>query len=342
MALWGNNDNITHKAAGTVTLTYNTGAVVGSGTSFGVTGFAQEGDIIRFGYRGEDGVYFGDAVIKTITNATNLTIGSTAGLSGVAIAGTTFYISQLPKSTVLDHTYSNKHDTAASYQQFRVREALEDAAINTKDLGIDATDLGVNDAVENGGTDLIITGIGTAFRTVAANNAAGIGANTIFITGGAPSGIFANSGDTVLVTTGGSAANVAITAIGATSVSLASTISSAITAGTALKFTSNSNRMVSFASTILSAVSVGDRVIVKRLKGGYDRQVYGIDEALTIGGQESADVNKKYTAPGSGWVGVTTYIDCHGELRVKKEILVAMSGISTGNTPIYDKDPSVN
>jgi hypothetical protein len=222
MALWGNNDNITHKAAGTVTLTYNTGAVVGSGTSFGVTGFAQEGDIIRFGYRGEDGVYFGDAVIKTITNATNLTIGSTAGLSGVAIAGTTFYISQLPKSTVLDHTYSNKHDTAASYQQFRVREALEDAAINTKDLGIDATDLGVNDAVENGGTDLIITGIGTAFRTVAANNAAGIGTDIVFITGGAPSGIFANSGDTILATTGGSAAEVAILSIGATSVSLVS------------------------------------------------------------------------------------------------------------------------
>jgi hypothetical protein len=28
------------------------------------------------------------------------------------------------------------------------------------------------------------------------------------------------------------------------------------------------------------------------------------------------------------------------ELRVKKEILVAMSGISTGNLPVYDSDPS--
>ena len=334
MALWGNDDNITHKAAGIVTLTYSTGAVVGSGTSFGVTGYAQEGDIIRFGFRGEGGTYFGDAVIKSITNATSLTIGSTAGLSGAAIAGTSFYISQLPKSSVLDHGYSNKHDTAASYKQFRVREALEDAAINTKDLGIDATDLGVNDAVENGGTDLVITGIGTAFRTIAANNAAGIGTDILYITGGSPSGIFANSGDTVLVETGGSNAEVEIQSIGSTSVSLASTISAAITAGTGVQFTSNSNRMVSFASTILSAVSVGDRIIVKRLKGGYDKQIYGIDEALTIGGQESAAVNKKYTAPGSGWVGVTTYIDCHGELRVKKEILVAMSGITTGSNGI--------
>ena len=38
---------------------------------------------------------------------------------------------------------------------------------------------------------------------------------------------------------------------------------------------------------------------------------------------------------GVGWVGITTYNDTHGNLRVKKEILVAMSGITTGNAPIY-------
>ena len=38
---------------------------------------------------------------------------------------------------------------------------------------------------------------------------------------------------------------------------------------------------------------------------------------------------------GVGWVGVTTYNDNSGALRVKKEILVAMSGISTGNSPAY-------
>ena len=30
----------------------------------------------------------------------------------------------------------------------------------------------------------------------------------------------------------------------------------------------------------------------------------------------------------SGWVGVTTYIDSHGNYRVKQEVLVAMSGIT--------------
>ena len=38
---------------------------------------------------------------------------------------------------------------------------------------------------------------------------------------------------------------------------------------------------------------------------------------------------------GVGWVGVTTYTDTHGTARVKKEILVAMSGITTGNAPVY-------
>jgi len=36
-----------------------------------------------------------------------------------------------------------------------------------------------------------------------------------------------------------------------------------------------------------------------------------------------------------GWVGITTYNDTDGNLRVKKEILVAMSGITTGNVPAF-------
>ena len=34
----------------------------------------------------------------------------------------------------------------------------------------------------------------------------------------------------------------------------------------------------------------------------------------------------------AGWVGVTTYVDTHGNLRTKSEVYVAASGISTGNT----------
>ena len=37
----------------------------------------------------------------------------------------------------------------------------------------------------------------------------------------------------------------------------------------------------------------------------------------------------------SGWVGVTTYIDTHGNYRVKQEVMVAMSGITTGSIDYY-------
>jgi len=110
MALWGNNDNV--GSTGTVSLNYSTGVVTGSGTSFGIDGGCSEGDIIRFGVRGGGNVFYGDAVIVSIANSESLTIGSTAGLSGAAIAGKQFYISQLPKSSIVDQTYSRTRTDA--------------------------------------------------------------------------------------------------------------------------------------------------------------------------------------------------------------------------------------
>ena len=67
--------------------------------------------------------------------------------------------------------------------------------------------------------------------------------------------------------------------------------------------------------------------------GGKETNVVGVS---TAGVQASATTQFE---TGAGWVGVTTYKDQDGNLRVKKEILVAMSGIQTGNTPIYDGNP---
>ena len=112
MSLWGNSDNVTSR--GTVSLDYSTGQVTGnaggSGTQFGTAGSAQVGNVIRFGL--VEGTYFGDAVITGITSERVLTIGSTAGLSGAAIASTDFFVSELPKSSVLDSTYSERSTTA--------------------------------------------------------------------------------------------------------------------------------------------------------------------------------------------------------------------------------------
>ena len=174
MALWGNSDNVT--SAGTVTLNYTTGICTGSNTAFGDAGRAQEGDVIRFGDR--SGTYFGDAVIVSIASTTQLTIGSTAGLSGAAIAATSFTVSQCPVSSIGDVTFSE------------------------------------------------------------------------------------------------------------------------------------------------SASGTEDKVV-------YGVAAEGVDATTT----------SKYAVDHGGWVGVTTYVDQHGELRVKKEVLVAMSGITTGNAPVYDADP---
>ena len=126
MALWGNKDNVT--SAGTVGLNYSTGVVTGSGTAFGASGSAQEGDVIRFT---KGAVYYGDAVIKTIASATSLSIGSTAGLSGAAISGSGFTITQLPKYTITDSSFSEANDAGTDEYVFATAEAGVDAAEGT-------------------------------------------------------------------------------------------------------------------------------------------------------------------------------------------------------------------
>lgn len=248
MALWGNNDNV--GSGGTVSLNYTTLEVIGTGTTFGQVGAAATGEVIRFGIRGSGGTYFGDAVIVGIASTTSLTIGSTAGLSGAAIAGTSFYISELPGYTVLDSTFSNANDSAPSL------------------------------------STLTITGTATTN--------AGVGTDIIPVV--PPAGLIV--GDLLVNSTN----NISISVIGSTTISLGSTIS--------------------------VGIATGDTLTFKRYVDGYDRQVYGISttsEYVAVGYSGYAH---------AGWVGVTTYIDCQGNFRVKTETLVAMSGITTGSDGI--------
>ena len=107
MSLWRNNDNL--QSSGTVSLNYATKVVTGTGTTFGTVGFGATGDVIRFGIRGDGGTYFGDAVIASIASTISVTIASTSGLTGAAIANTDYYLSELPSSTVGDFSYSEKN-----------------------------------------------------------------------------------------------------------------------------------------------------------------------------------------------------------------------------------------
>jgi len=128
MALWGNNDNV--GAAGSVTLNYATKTVTGAGTSFGETAASTQiavGDIISFGVKTKPGTYFGDAVVTGITSFTVLSIGSTANLSGAAIAATSFQASQKPKFTIGDSKFSERNSDYSSHIYGVAEGGIDDA-----------------------------------------------------------------------------------------------------------------------------------------------------------------------------------------------------------------------
>ena len=70
---------------------------------------------------------------------------------------------------------------------------------------------------------------------------------------------------------------------------------------------------------------------VAEVKGGRFAigEVYGVSVAEQ---QETVDDNSQYHPAHSGWVGITTYNNHDGTLRVKTEVLVANSTISGGST----------
>ena len=70
--------------------------------------------------------------------------------------------------------------------------------------------------------------------------------------------------------------------------------------------------------------------------------VYGVDTAETETARGATGDARLYKPQHAGWVGITTYIDCHDRLRVKSETLVAMGKDSAGNGGIQnDADGSI-
>ena len=166
MALWGNNDNIT--ATGIVTVNYSTRVVTGSNSGFGESGKIQEGDVIRFGSLEKPGTYFGDAVVVSIANTSQLTIASTAGLSGAAIAATSYTASQLPKFAVDGH-YSERN-TAYSAQNYGVAAAgSADAAGTAYETGVGW--VGVTTYLDNAGNLRVKKEILCAMSGISTGNA---------------------------------------------------------------------------------------------------------------------------------------------------------------------------
>ena len=67
-------------------------------------------------------------------------------------------------------------------------------------------------------------------------------------------------------------------------------------------------------------------------------EIYGVDTTEQSVANAASDDARKYAPAHAGWVGITTYIDNHGSLRVKTETLVAGSTI-TGDASDDDQLP---
>ena len=298
------------------------------------------------------GTYFGDAVVVAVASTISCTIGSTIGLlhSGpnahTSTGATTFQVSRLPKYTTTNPAFSEDGDfnrEGPTNKIIYTGVALTASGIGASVLSFDTTltsgnglfgahGIKAGDFVSVNGVDIEISSVGSASVSAAAT--CGVGTNIISVAGPVPGLVI---GDFVNVPGGD------IEAISATSVTIGSTISSAIAKGATVTFAYNIDSKfgdgrptggIGLASTISAAVTAGAQIQFKRESGGYQKNVY----AVAQGGKESA-AGGQYQVDHAGWVGVTTYIDNHGNLRVKKETLVAMSGITTGNVPLYDSNP---
>ena len=164
---------------------------------------------------------------------------------------------------------------------------------------------GTNDSKASGGTikinlaTLVITGSGTSFST------AGV-----------------SEGDVIQIGAGQTYGEATIASVSSNTVaSIAST--DFITPHTATGITTV------HAS---AAINIDSRPISSIWDTNYDSaEIFGVDtteQSVANAGDYSTGLQgRKFAPPHAGWVGIQTYTDMHGNLRVKTETLVASSSI---------------
>ena len=138
MALWGNNNNIDN--VGLITgFSYDTKVIFGAGTSFGETGSAQVGDVISVGVRSDSGTYYGNVVIVSIAGTQECAIAKTEALVSESIAdlsavtssaGTSFYVSQMPKFALDDLQNDRYRNPGSDYESDCYVYGISTSAIN--------------------------------------------------------------------------------------------------------------------------------------------------------------------------------------------------------------------
>ena len=113
-------------------------------------------------------------------------------------------------------------------------------------------------------------------------------------------------------------------------------VGAAKTWGEAVISSVSSDTVVSIASTqnlgyLVDGLTGIAYTISQKPKSTLGDTHYGADDIFGIDpGEVSYASTTAYAVSHAGWVGINTYTDQHGTLRVKSEVLVAMSGISSG------------
>ena len=349
MALWGNNDN--KGSLGTVSLNYGNKTVTGTGTTFGQTGAAAVGDVIRFGaaFGGTTG-YAGDAVITSIASTISLRIDSTAGLSGGEITDFNYQISECPKSSIKDAAQNQSSNAVLALDAKLVTTAASRSGIGVTLLTVTGNASG-NNIVAG---DRVVYGVPHRLQVSTVNSL--IGLSTVVLNNAIPTTTLQYHTPNNAATAGIGTTLLKITerAYGddpdtdsVTLVAVGDSVGVGTYTGTITAIAENfpGQREVTLNSGLTQQVFAGAVIDVTRaIAGGEPVEFIGVEslsgKESQVVGLSAADLTaasgstarSSYAAASTGWVGIMTYTDANGNARVKSEVLVAMSGITTGNT----------
>jgi hypothetical protein len=145
-----------------------------------------------------------------------------------------------------------------------------------------------------------------------------------------------STGDVITIGAGGTFGSAVISGITSdTVVSIAKTqyLSGAVIAGVAY----------SLSEKPVYTLEDSNYAGIQTTSSGLTNTVYGVDKyEIALLAPGASGISTQYGGIHAGWVGIHTYIDMHGNLRVKSETLVAMSEITSGTDATYSAPGDAN
>ena len=335
----------------------------GAGTSFGKgTGFAKTSDILKFG-EVIGGTYFGSGIVVGIASTTLCYIASTEGLqTGLTQAnlnGVEYTVNDQPTwvSGGLTNEYAQQNESDAETTdagRVGLAYSVSVAAASTTQFVLDGAyteeyDVDGKPRIRVGDTlsTYVSTGSWSDITTLTAiNDSAQVTVWTTTLTATTASGVATVSvadtsqfqvGDTVTSPSNGSAGPVVVNRIGLNTIGFTGNLTAEWSTGNRLSIGRTVSNVATGSASIVSLGSTDTSLRVTRSTGGQALYIGGISTNGTGSAQGTS-----YEVAHGGWIGVTTYFDGAGNLRVKSQTLVAMSGIATGNDPVLGGDPAVS